>query len=170
MTAVEKREYYAQYKGKGRYVPPDTVETRIRDEYEIDPKQNEGAKFQFHDVKRRKADRQKMHGTDCECCRDYYEAVGPLPKYNQGPKWRDSSDEEDDRTTDTALREHQNKVSRHRETWKRNPTPPGYWEIGFPSTQKAEEQNAIADEMNKERARQLKQEVERKDSRWRKKK
>ena len=45
-------------------------ESRVEDEYEIDPKQNEGANFQFHDVKRRKEDRQKMHGTDCECCRE----------------------------------------------------------------------------------------------------
>jgi hypothetical protein len=44
--------------------------TTVADEYEIDPDQNEGAKYQFHDVKRRKVDRQKMHGGDCECCRE----------------------------------------------------------------------------------------------------
>lgn len=40
------------------------------DEYEIDPGQNEGASFAFHDVKRRKAERKHMHGGDCECCKD----------------------------------------------------------------------------------------------------
>ena len=40
-----------------------------QEEYEIDPKQNEGANFAFHDVKRRKADRKNMHGGDCECCK-----------------------------------------------------------------------------------------------------
>ena len=42
---------------------------RVFDEYEVDPKQNEGAKYQFHDVKRRKTDRKQMHGGDCECCK-----------------------------------------------------------------------------------------------------
>jgi hypothetical protein len=42
----------------------------VQDEYEIDPEQNEGASFAFHDVKRRKADRRHMHGGDCECCKD----------------------------------------------------------------------------------------------------
>lgn len=43
--------------------------TRVADEYEIDPERNEGANFQFHDVKRRRTERQQMHGGDCECCR-----------------------------------------------------------------------------------------------------
>lgn len=38
------------------------------EEYEIDPKENEGHNFQFHDVKRQKAERKQMHGGDCECC------------------------------------------------------------------------------------------------------
>lgn len=39
-------------------------------QYEIDPEQNEGEKYQFDAVVRKKADRVKLHGGDCECCRD----------------------------------------------------------------------------------------------------
>ena len=42
--------------------------TDVFEEFEIDPKENEGHAFQFHDVKRQKAERKQMHGGDCECC------------------------------------------------------------------------------------------------------
>jgi hypothetical protein len=40
----------------------------VADEYEIDPKQNEGVAYPYHDVKRGRAERKTMHGGDCECC------------------------------------------------------------------------------------------------------
>ena len=40
----------------------------VADEYEIDPKQNEGLAYQYHDVKRGRAERRAMHGSGCECC------------------------------------------------------------------------------------------------------
>lgn len=42
----------------------------MEDEYEIDPDQNDGQKFQYHDVRRNREERAKMHGGDCECCKD----------------------------------------------------------------------------------------------------
>lgn len=59
----------------------------------------------------------------------YYEAVGPIPKYNPAPAWKDPSqrvpgeaedeDAHERRMTEAQVREHQNKVSRHRETVSR---------------------------------------------------
>ena len=63
------------------------------------------------------------------------------------------------------MREHRNQVSRHRETvsypvrmlagtdrqWRRPPTPPGYWAIGFPGTQLVREQNELADQMHRKK-------------------
>ena len=40
----------------------------VVDEYEIDPKRNEGVAYPYHDVKRGRAERKTMHGGDCECC------------------------------------------------------------------------------------------------------
>ncbi|WVF72953.1 hypothetical protein IAT40_007771 [Kwoniella sp. CBS 6097] len=170
MPASERRELYKDYKGKGRYVRPEEVHTSVREEYEIDPEQNEGAAFAFHDVKRKRAERKQMHGGDCECCKDYYEAVGELPRFNHGPVWRDepvSADAES--KVEDAVREHQNIVSRHRETWTKPPTPPGYWKIGFPSTQDVQEQNEKADQMMAEKEAKLRRETMARNSKWRKK-
>lgn len=44
----------------------------------------------------------------------YYEAVGPIPRFNQAPKWNDTDDavkEGEDHVT-----AHQNQTSRHRQT------------------------------------------------------
>lgn len=49
----------------------------------------------------------------------YYKEVGALPRYNAGPAWKDPSQREgqDANTmTEAQVREHRNKVSRHRET------------------------------------------------------
>lgn len=83
--------------------------------------------------------------------------------------------------TEAQITEHQNKVSRHRETvrsshliidsmnekgrggadrqWVRPPTPPGYWAIGFPNTQDVEEQNRKADAMVAEKEAKIRREA-----------
>lgn len=80
--------------------------------------------------------------------------------------------------TEAQVKEHQNKVSRHRETvrlvfdildfeairlsdkqWVRPPTPPGYWQIGFPNTQDVEEQNRKADAMVAEKEAKIRREA-----------
>ncbi|OCF44665.1 hypothetical protein I317_01552 [Kwoniella heveanensis CBS 569] len=160
MPVSDRRELYKDYKGKGRYVRPEEVHTSVREEYEIDPEQNEGAAFAFHDVKRKRAERKQMHGGDCECCKDYYEAVGEIPRFNHGPVWRDEPVSTDASTrAEDAVREHQNRVSRHRETWTKPPTPPGYWKIGFPSTQDVLEQNEKADQMIADKEAKIRRET-----------
>lgn len=48
-------------------------------------------------------DREKLHAESCVCCEKYYEETG---------------------------RERMEKVSRHRCTFSRPPSPPGFWDIG----------------------------------------
>lgn len=103
-----------------------------------------------------------MAATDAD--RQYYEAIGPLPRFNQGPAWKRSAEDDED-----ELVEHRNRVSRHRETWQRPATPPDFWKIGFPSTQDVEAVNAKADEMVREREEEVRREAARKDSKWRRK-
>ena len=38
--------------------------------YEIDKSKNDGLDYCYDEVVRKKKDRQKLHGTDCPCCRD----------------------------------------------------------------------------------------------------
>jgi len=44
---------------------------------------------------------------------------------------------------------HRQAVSRHRAQWERAPTPPGYWDIGFPDTQAVENINERAAELHR---------------------
>ncbi|WWC94927.1 hypothetical protein V866_001779 [Kwoniella sp. B9012] len=162
MPVSEKRVLYKGYKGNGRYLKPEEMDKTVGEEYEINPSQNDGNNFAYHDVRRKKAERRNMHGGDCECCKDWYEEIGDIPRFNQAPKWRDDAqmhEDECNQTVSDQVREHQNMVSRHRETWVRPPTPPGYWKIGFPSTQDVREQNEQADKMMKEKEERIRREA-----------
>lgn len=46
---------------------------------------------------------------------------------------------------------HKKEISRHRHNWERATTPPGYWNIGFPSTQEATDINEKAKEMHQQK-------------------
>ncbi|TXT05999.1 hypothetical protein VHUM_03760 [Vanrija humicola] len=162
LPASERRDLYAEYKGSGRYMPPEAIHRGVADEYEIDPEKNDGVAHQFDAVVRGRDARKRMHGGDCECCRDYYEAVGPLPVFNAGPVWKDA--EEDDEVDSPTkrqrqLEDHQNRISRHREVWRKPPTPPDFWKIGFPSTQEVEDVNARADKMVADREAEIRRQT-----------
>lgn len=60
---------------------------------------------------------------------------------------------------DMELEDHQNRISRHREVWRKPPTPPDYWKIGFPSTQDVERVNEQADEMERKRQAEIRREA-----------
>ena len=49
------------------------------------------------------------------------------------------------------IAQHKKDISRHRHHWERSKTPPGYWNIGFPSTQEALDINEQAKEMHREK-------------------
>ncbi|KAI0032431.1 hypothetical protein K488DRAFT_49898, partial [Vararia minispora EC-137] len=55
--------------------------------YELDPDANSGLNYQYHDVVRKKGDRKALPAGDCIDCRNYYEAVGPMPPRLQPPLW-----------------------------------------------------------------------------------
>lgn len=101
---------------------------------EINPDQNNGQNYQYHEVIRNRDARKQMHGVDCDCCKgvsskfhdfglgsltrylmhdlQYYEAaVSHLPLEQR----REAAEELAQRN------------SRHREQWEAPPTPPNYW-------------------------------------------
>jgi hypothetical protein len=175
-------------------------EMTINAVYAIDPKNNGGKSYQYDEVVRKKDQRRRMHGGDCECCREvnrscyfvklvanilkqYYNNVGPLPNRLRQPLWRSpsrnqsKSDALDDSlhgNSGTLRRQadidsHQQAISRHRHTWARAKTPPGYWEIGFPNTQEVGDINEKAKEMQKKKKIQIEHESNRNGGRYRKK-
>ncbi|KAI0753341.1 DNA repair protein endonuclease SAE2/CtIP C-terminus-domain-containing protein [Daedaleopsis nitida] len=162
---------YSIYKGRGRYgAEARAGKETINAMYEINPERNHGVGFQYEEVVRDKNKRKHMHAGDCECCRDYYEAVGPLPSRLQPPAWRspesspskrrkgkrtrDSFEDDDEDKGEIEIEAHKNAISRHRQHWARAATPPGYWNIGFPDTQEVAQMNAEARRMH-ERKRAL---------------
>lgn len=46
------------------------LRTTINALYEINETRNDGLNYQYDGVVRGAAARRKLHGTDCECCRD----------------------------------------------------------------------------------------------------
>ncbi|RPD61556.1 hypothetical protein L226DRAFT_485405 [Lentinus tigrinus ALCF2SS1-7] len=164
---------YSIYKGRGRYgAEAQAARETINAMYEIDPERNNGVNFQFEEVVRDKEKRKHMHAADCECCRDYYEAVGPLPSRLQPPAWRspqskdkkrkrDSFEDGDDDRNAEAIEKHKQEISRHRQHWARGETPPGYWNIGFPDTQEVEAMNAEAQRMHERKQALVAQDAQR---------
>ncbi|KAJ7102473.1 hypothetical protein B0H15DRAFT_814794 [Mycena belliarum] len=153
---------YSAFKGRGRYGKASaTGKDTINESYAIDPAQNSGRDFQYDAVVRGKDDRRRMAGGDCECCRDYYEAIGPLPSRLQPPLWRSPPASPEKaagarpcRRADAGREDitaHKQAISRHRHNWARASTPPSYWHIGFPTTQEAESINEKAARMHSQK-------------------
>jgi len=132
----------------------------INAQYQIDANRNNGLDFQYDAVVRNRQERKHLNAEDCECCRDYYEAIGPRPPRLQPPLWKSptsssvmpqnrqrqypsslmqSGQVEDasarGRHRENDIAQHKMDISRHRHNWEPASTPPGYWNIGFPSTQ-----------------------------------
>jgi len=88
---------YVQFKGRGRYKVVKcagvgtglpvllTVDSRPKSEtlnaaFEIDPDTNGGLNYAYDAVVRNKEERRKMHGSDCECCKEVgFPPFRPLP-------------------------------------------------------------------------------------------
>ncbi|KIK57588.1 hypothetical protein GYMLUDRAFT_753315 [Collybiopsis luxurians FD-317 M1] len=87
---------YMPFKGHGRYGRKkdgdEEGDTRapktINELYEIDPSRNGGFAYEYNEVVRGNARKQLAVAEDCEECREYYRAVGPLPPRLQPPLWK----------------------------------------------------------------------------------
>ncbi|TIB94795.1 hypothetical protein E3Q19_00158 [Wallemia mellicola] len=124
---IDHKQNPYKNKGNGRYatsLPKSNENKSLNKIYPINPESNQGVAFKYKETVRKKSEREHMVGGDCLCCRDFWNSVGQ-----------------------DAAQEHKNRSSKHRSHWPRPKTPPGYWDVDFPSTQK------IA--LNKEQARQM---------------
>ncbi|KAG6910336.1 hypothetical protein DXG01_011404 [Tephrocybe rancida] len=185
--STKRIDDYSAFKGRGS--PKDTINAQ----FEIDPTRNGGMNFQYDEVVRGRDDRRRMDAGDCECCRDYYEAVGPLPKRLQAPLWKSppttpvkpcphhpelsasGSRDANAPPNSSASRKrrqseidsHRQAISRHRHHWERPKTPPGYWNIGFPDTQEADDINERAKEMHRRKRHEVEAAARKEDGKYR---
>ncbi|KAF9524911.1 DNA repair protein endonuclease SAE2/CtIP C-terminus-domain-containing protein [Crepidotus variabilis] len=179
-NSSQKRSHdYSSFKGRGRYAANvQNADKTINGQFVINPVLNSGKNYQYDEVVRNREERKKMHGGDCECCRDYYENVGPLPPRLQQPLWRSPTRSPSKfkrrRSVSPSPREitdmgsRRQAISRHRHTWARAKTPPGYWDIGFPDTQQVGDINQKAHEMQQQKLDEVEKEAERDGGRFRK--
>ncbi|KAJ2916685.1 hypothetical protein MD484_g3749, partial [Candolleomyces efflorescens] len=165
---VARPSDYSVFKGKGRYNRKSDAgpSTSVNSKFVIDPEKNGGLNYQYDEVVRGRENRKAMDAGVCECCKDYYEAVGPLPSRLQPPLWRSPSTTpkkpcQHHRPADKQkdIDSHMKAISRHRHNWERPKTPPGYWDIGFPTTQEVGEINERAEQMHQEKVLEIEREA-----------
>lgn len=139
----------------------------INQEFEINPEMNGNVSYLHKDVVRSKIKRKQMHAYDCECCRDFYDAVGPVavrPFEDVRKADLYHEDDEDENiqskvqsTKESARKrqEHLQKTSRHRDYGPPPSTPQGYWEIEYPDTQTVAQINRSADAADRKRREEM---------------
>jgi len=69
---------------------------------------------------------------------------------------------------ETLIQNNKQMLSRHRAKFSRPQTPPGFWKVGFPTSQEIAEINELSVKYEREREEQKKKEVEFAKSRERK--
>lgn len=163
---------------------------RLRPEdFKPNPKYNDGLTYVYDEVVRGKDARAALSGcTDLNCCgktfRHFAEAerktlgsltttrtenIHLMEKYLGDQAWQlgTMSPEEKDETWLLAKTwELANKFGKHRQRYSRMPTPPGFWNVDFPSTQERAEELVQAEEIRNALVSERYREAMRCDGSW----
>ncbi|KIO22720.1 hypothetical protein M407DRAFT_78890, partial [Tulasnella calospora MUT 4182] len=70
----------------------------------------------------------------------------PLKRANSDPTLSPTKRKRTDQRGGEQVQQHRQNISRHRQNWVRQSTPPDYWDIGFPTTQQIVSINQRAEE------------------------
>lgn len=92
---------------------------KFRDEFDNVPSKFEPKYAYKRDAVRKKSERMKLKGTDCDCCRNFWKHQEASMGKEEAQKLKD-------------------KVSRHRDNFPRPTTPPGFWNPVFSSSSDSE--------------------------------
>ncbi|SCV69254.1 BQ2448_2274 [Microbotryum intermedium] len=127
---------------------------------EINPERNAGKSYHFYEVERNKVAREQMFAHECEDCAGYYvnaHAGLAIPPKHVRPcnhkEWSKGQSNNFLAQRQEAMQKLLQKTSRHRKHHRPNPTPPDFWQMGFPSTAQVNDINARAEEIRQERQR-----------------
>lgn len=169
-------------KGPLRQRPP--TELTLQD-FKPNPEYNQGYSYAFSETIRKRGDRMCLPGcTNPECCgstfRTFAQAMAPLPLSQEEAILEDYLGEAYDnmRLTQMSLEERKELVlqartrklaketGKHRETYERRRTPPGFWRVDFPTTQEQQEDREKAYEQERQILQDRWLEAQRKGGRW----
>ncbi|CCH46554.1 Muscle M-line assembly protein unc-89 [Wickerhamomyces ciferrii] len=123
----------------------------IIEDFKINPAKNGDVDFAFHEVLRGDK-RQCAHGSTCKDCEKFYKnAQGDNPQAKigstkSGLKWNDESNYYT--KPDNLV----SKTSRHRTIFDRVPSPPGFGDFDFPSTQEQKKNREKSDAIRRKKA------------------
>lgn len=115
-----------------QFIPRPAHESAAGNHTTFQGRDNTRGKYALDGVVRRKDDRKMLHADGCPCCSKFYSMAGPS-HVSAGPMWRSPPRDHQVRRSQSTTTLQQ--VGRHRANWRRSPTPPGFWDTGFPTTQ-----------------------------------
>ncbi|RIA92915.1 hypothetical protein C1645_763606 [Glomus cerebriforme] len=119
-------------------------------------KQGEG--YRYIETIRKKNERRQLMAQDCRDCRKYYEMTGISL----------SRQCDHNQSSESLMQDRKQLISRHRAKYSRPQTPPGFWKVGFPTSQEIAEINELSVAYEREREEQKRREMEFAKSRERK--
>lgn len=163
-------------------------ELRVED-FKVNPKYNDGYKYAFDEVVRNKEERAGLAGcTDPNCCGKKFRAMaeselsaggpGVLSRVADTKMMENYLGDEAYRLIGMTREERQelwlkaktqdlaDRYGRHRHRYARRPSPPGYWNPDFPSTQEIEKNKAEAEKLERGIVEQRWREAMRGGGRW----
>ncbi|KAK1756866.1 DNA repair protein endonuclease SAE2/CtIP C-terminus-domain-containing protein [Echria macrotheca] len=163
-------------------------ELRIGD-FKVNPKFNNGYKHAFDEVVRDKAGRAELDGCiDSNCCGKKFRAMAQSELDNGGPEIVSRPDNvrlmeaylgdeafrligmaHEDKAKlwiEAKTRDLANKYGRHRHRFARRPSPPGFWDADFPTTQEVQENREEGERMEKQIVEERWREAMRPEGRW----
>ncbi|KAG8934425.1 hypothetical protein FRC01_003099 [Tulasnella sp. 417] len=90
----------------------------------------------------------------------------PVKRANSDPTLSPTKRKRTDQHPAEQVQQHRQNISRHRQNWVRQTTPPDYWDIGFPTTQQIVSINQRAEENYAAKRAHIEQEANKKDGRY----
>lgn len=159
----------------GRGNPPKPVRLRDRllgglrpEDFKVNPRSNNGYKHAFDEVVRSREERAELSGcTDPNCCGRQFRAMAESELSAGGPgilsRMADvkmmedylgaeayqlakmTREERQETWLKAKIQDLANRLGRHRHRFARRPSPPGYWNPDFPSTQEIEKNKEEAE-------------------------
>lgn len=173
---------------------PSIAQSRLRDkplqelktsDFKPNPVYNNGYTYAFSEAVRKRGDRLCLPGcTNEQCCGSHFrrlaEALAPLSSeeeealleeylgdaYSTVMSTQMSSDERAELILQARTKKIAKESGKHRETYERRRTPPGFWRVDFPSTQSQEIDRGRAKELEVKAVQERWLEAHKKGGRW----
>lgn len=159
------------------------------DDFKVNPDFNDGENFAFAEVVRKRTERESLAGcTDPQCCGKAFRAMAASERDAVGPTLVTQSENiklledylgEEAFLLGTMTREEKeglwleaktkqlaDKFGKHRHRYHRRPSPPGFWNADFPTTQEEARDRMEGEKMERTLIQERHREAMRTGGRW----